>query len=71
MNGIIIDGVLHELKPSKSMDCKKCSLYDLCNNDFGNQALCNIDLMSTSTDKLSPMFKCRGKVKITKEVNNE
>lgn len=25
-NGIIIDGVLHELRESKSKDCKQCSL---------------------------------------------
>ena len=29
-NGIIIDGVLHELVETKRNDCLKCSLRDLC-----------------------------------------
>ena len=29
-NGIIIDGVLHELKLGK---CSECSLYDICNDE--------------------------------------
>ena len=34
-NGIIIDGVLHELKETKHKDCSKCSLRDLCQDEFG------------------------------------
>ena len=43
-NGIIIDGVLHELKETKRNDCSKCSLRDLCQNEFGNACLCWINL---------------------------
>lgn len=62
-NGIIIDGVLHELKETKrNNNCLKCSLRDLCQNEFGNACLCWIDLYSTS-EIISNEFKCRGKVK--------
>ena len=30
-NGIIIDGVLHEMEGIKGNDCLRCSLRDLCN----------------------------------------
>lgn len=63
-NGIIIDGVLHELKESKRDDCLKCSLRDLCQNEFGNECLCWIDLASES-EMINNEFKCRGKVTVT------
>lgn len=44
-NGIIIDGVLHELKESKRDDCSKCSLYNLCQDEFKNNCLCWINLI--------------------------
>lgn len=68
-NGIIIDGVLHELKEKKRNDCSKCSLRDLCQNEFGNACLCWINLYSVS-EIINNEFKCRGKVtdiKIDKE----
>lgn len=68
-NGIIIDGVLHELKETKRNDCLKCSLRDLCQSEFGNECLCWIDLASESWTRNNE-FKCRGKVtdiKIDKE----
>ena len=46
-NGIIIDGVLHELKVSNRDDCLKCSLRELC-NEFDNACICWINLDSTS-----------------------
>lgn len=63
-NGIIIDGVLHELKESKRDDCLKCSLRDLCQNEFGNECLCWINLASKS-EMTNNEFKCRGKVTVT------
>lgn len=68
-NGIIIDGVLHELKETKRNDCLKCSLRDLCQNEFGYACLCWINLYSLS-EIIHNEFKCRGKVtdiKIDKE----
>lgn len=65
-NGIIIDGVLHELKESKSKDCKKCSLYHLCEEEFGTMCICWIGLDYKSI-KESPMFINRGKIKVVKE----
>ena len=60
-NGIIIDGVLHELKETKRDNCLKCSLRDLCQNDFGNAPLCWINLDS-ELEIRNAEFKCRGKV---------
>lgn len=60
-NGIIIDGVLHELKETKRNDCLKCSLRDLCQNEFGYACLCWINLYSLS-EIIHNEFKCRGKV---------
>lgn len=65
-NGIIIDGVLHELKPSNAKGCKRCSLYGLCYEDFGDNALCNI-LLESDEIMESPMFFSRGKVKVERE----
>ena len=68
-NGIIIDGVLHELKETERNDCFKCSLRDLCLNEFGKEGLCWINLASES-ETINNEFKCRGKVtdiKIEKE----
>lgn len=59
-NGIIIDGVLHELVETKSNDCLTCSLHNLC-SDFGYSPLCWIALDSDSEIK-NEEFKCRGKV---------
>lgn len=39
-NGIIIDGVLHELKESKSDDCSECSLRNKCSN--GDYLICDM-----------------------------
>lgn len=69
MNGIIIDGVLHELKESTRNDCLKCSLRDLCMNEFGNASICWINLVSKS-EVNNVEFRCCGKVtdiKIDKE----
>lgn len=60
-NGIIIDGVLHELKETKRDNCLKCSLRDLCQNEFGSTPLCWINLDSES-EIINAEFKCRGKV---------
>lgn len=60
-NGIIIDGVLHELKETKRDNCLKCSLRDLCQNEFGNTPLCCINLASES-EIINAEFKCRGRV---------
>lgn len=60
-NVIIIDGVLHELKETKRDNCLKCSLRDLCQNEFGSTPLCWINLASES-EIINAEFKCRGKV---------
>lgn len=65
-NGIIIDGVLHELRESKNKDCKRCSLFHLCENDFGPACICWVGLQSESIEE-TPMFINRGKVKVEKE----
>lgn len=63
-NGIIIDGVLHELKETKCDNCLKCSLYNLCQDEFKNNCLCWINLISES--KITNVeFSCRGKVTVT------
>lgn len=64
-NGIIIDGVLHELVKSNREDCSKCSLRHLCREEFGNICICWIDLASTS-GLGNVEFKNRGKVRIEK-----
>ncbi len=64
-NGIIIDGVLHELKESNK-DCKKCSLYNLCMEEFDMKCLCWIGLDSESIEFPAVFFN-RGKVNIVKE----
>lgn len=65
-NGIIIDGVLHELKPSKAIGCKSCSLYGLCYEYFDGSPLCGI-LLESDVILESPIFFNRGKVKVEKE----
>ena len=65
-NGIIIDGVLHELRESKSKDCKQCSLLHLCENEFEPSCICWVGLQSESI-KETPVFFSRGKVKVGKE----
>lgn len=53
-NGIIIDGVLHELKLGK---CSECSLYDICNDECSICASLNIPPFG--------IFVNRGKVTVT------
>lgn len=65
-NGIIIDGVLHELKESNAHGCDRCSLKDLCNEEFSRDCICWIGLNSNSL-KSKAMFFNRGKVKVEKE----
>lgn len=58
-NGIIIDGVLHELVRTEDNDCKECSLYDVCNSHlFIYDKLCDIKY----TERISYRFANRGKV---------
>ncbi|GAA6360997.1 hypothetical protein [Bacteroides uniformis] len=59
-NGIIIDGVLHEMEGIKGNDCLRCSLRDLC-NEFVNSAPCWINILSEA-EITNVEFKCRGKV---------
>lgn len=63
-NGIIIDGVLHELVETKRNDCSKCSLRNLCQDEFKNNCLCWINLISES-EITNAEFSCRGKVTVT------
>jgi len=45
-NGIIIDGVLHELVRQESNDCKGCSLYYTCHTyRFTYDKLCERDYL--------------------------
>lgn len=60
-NGIIIDGVLHELVITRRSNCYKCSLYNLCHNDFKYACLCWINL-GLDSEVAEVEFKCRGKV---------
>lgn len=64
-NGIIIDGVLHELRESKSKDCKQCSLLHLCENEFEPSCICWVGLQSESI-KETPMFINRVKLIVRK-----
>lgn len=57
-NGIIIDGVFHELKESKSDDCLKCSLRNKCGN--GDYLIC--DMFGAGR---YDCFVNRGKVTVT------
>ena len=63
-NGIIIDGVLHELVETKCDSCLRCSLYNLCQDEFKNNCLCWINLISES-EITNVEFSCRGKVTVT------
>ena len=63
-NGIIIDGVSHELVETKCDSCLRCSLHDLCQNEFGSGRLCWIALAS-ELEMINNEFKCRGKVTVT------
>lgn len=48
-----------ELKETKHKDCSKCSLRDLCQDEFGIACLCWISLASES-EVINTEFKCRG-----------
>lgn len=61
INGIIIDGVLHELIVSNKDVCDGCSLERLCKKEFGNTCLCWITLAS-ELESLNNEFRCRGKI---------
>lgn len=65
VNGIIIDGVLHELVEAKSVTCDRCSLHDLCYNEMGDACVCWVHLMSEHNYECVE-FKNHGKVKIEK-----
>lgn len=41
-NGIIIDGVLHDLIRTEYHDCKTCSLYSVCYKKLPFDKLCDI-----------------------------
>lgn len=56
-NGIIIDGVLHELKESKRDNCLKCSLRNKCDNS--DYLIC--DMFGAGKDEY---FVSRGKVTV-------
>lgn len=61
-NGVIIDGVLHEISKNK-IPCQECSLRNICSNDFN--IIC--DIFNADKDEC---FTNRGKVtdiKIEKE----
>lgn len=61
INGIIIDGVLHELIASNKNDCDGCSLEHLCKKEFGMKCLCWINLASESKSPNNE-FRRRGKI---------
>lgn len=61
INGIIIDGVLHELIVSSNNVCDGCSLERLCKREFGNACLCWINL-SSELESPNNEFRCRGKI---------
>lgn len=61
-NGIIIDGVLHELQSGDG--CNDCSLFGVCYDDFSGP-LC--DIVKNPDGKLRNIFVNRGKVKVEKE----
>lgn len=61
-NGIIIDGVLHEMIMDYAPDiCRRCSLHEQCDKTFSlcDEWLCNIFSCHGFTN--------RGKVKVEKE----
>lgn len=57
-NGIIIDGVLHELKESERDSCLKCSLRNKCDNS--DYLIC--DMFGAGKDEC---FVSCGKVTVT------
>lgn len=59
INGIIINGVLHELIVSNKNVCDGCSLERLCKKEFGNTCLCWINSEAESPNN---EFRCRGKI---------
>ena len=61
INGIIIDGVLHELIVSNKDACEGCSLEHLCKKEFGNSCLCWINL-APEAGSPNNEFICRGKI---------
>lgn len=65
INGIIINGVLHELIVSNKNDCDGCSLEHLCEKEFGITRLCWVNSPNNE-------FRCRGKItEIKTEVKTE
>lgn len=60
-NGIIIDGMFHEMT-NENVPCDKCSLLRMCNESDGSEPyICLCTLMNCDG------FINRGKVKIEKE----
>lgn len=60
-NGIIIDGVLHEMT-NEELQCDECSLHSICQDSSFTPTLCEqFDCT---------VFVSRGKVKIEKEEYN-
>lgn len=57
-NGIIINGEMHELIKSPNYNCDGCSLQKVCEENFGNNGICEIYEDSKSNYK----FINRGKV---------
>jgi len=66
-NGIIINGVLHELVRTEDNNCNECSLCDVCyTTKFDYDKLCDIKF----TAGIRYRFINRGKVNVVK-VENE
>lgn len=61
INGIIINGVLHELIVSNKNACDGCSLEQLCKTEFRNTCLCWINL-DPESESPNNEFRRRGKI---------
>lgn len=62
-NGIIIDGVLHELEATDISSCNICSLRNVCFERIIYDKLCDIKIK----EGVMCNFVSRGKVRIEKE----
>lgn len=59
-NGILINGDIHELIESSNYNCDGCSLQKVCEENFGNNGICEI----YEDSKRNYKFKLIGKLEV-------
>lgn len=62
-NGIIINGEIHEFINSPNYSCDSCSLQKVCEENLGNNGICEIYEDSKSNYKFVNLGKVEVKLK--------